>query len=90
MVEILAKPDHEVAYQDVCLLVKNHSINLTSIEILAIAANMVGKLIALQDHHTTSPELAMEVVAKNIEMGNQTVVDKLTKIDGIALWPSCQ
>lgn len=72
-----AKPEHEVAYQDLCNLVRKHANKLTPLELLAVAANMVGKLVALQDQRVTSPGLAMKVVAENIEHGNQQVLEQL-------------
>lgn len=71
------KPEHEVAYQDLCALVRRHADAMTALELLAVAANMVGKLVALQDQRRTSPALAMEVVAKNIEIGNRQAVGAL-------------
>lgn len=79
----LAKPEHEVAYQDLANLLRKHAANLSSLEMLAVGANMVGKLIALQDQRTVTPELAMKIVAANIEMGNQHVIgDLVTKSAG--------
>lgn len=77
-----AKPEHEVAYQDLCNLVNRHADKLSPLELLAVAANMLGKLVALQDQRTTSPEMAMEVVAQNIESGNKQVLDQLSKSQG--------
>ena len=51
-------------------------------EILAIAANMVGKLVAMQDQRVVTPAIAMETVAKNIEVGNKQVIDALTNSQG--------
>jgi hypothetical protein len=73
----LAKPEHEVAYQDLCKLVSKHADKLTSLELLAVAANMLGKLVAMQDQRSVTPAMAMEIVAKNVEHGNQTVLDRL-------------
>jgi hypothetical protein len=78
----LAKPEHEVAYQDLCQLVNRHASKLTSLELLAVAANMLGKLIALQDQRTISPSQAMEIVGQNIEHGNKQVLDELGKSRG--------
>lgn len=80
----LAKQEHEVAYQDLCNLVRKHADDMTSLELLAVAANMLGKLVALQDQRTTTPALAMEVVAKNIEQGNKQVLDQLLQTQGSA------
>lgn len=80
----LAKPEHEVAYQDLCQLANKHAAKLTSLELLAVASNMLGKLVALQDQRTISPSMAMEVVAQNIEYGNKQVLDQLSKSRGSA------
>lgn len=74
----LAKPEHEVAYQDLCQLVNKNADKLNPLELLAVAANMLGKLIALQDQRKTSPDMAMKVVCANIEHGNQSVIAELT------------
>ncbi len=79
-----ASPEHEVAYQDLVALVRKHEATMTPIELLAIAANMLGKLVALQDQRVTTPELAMEVVATNIQRGNQEVLEQLAKSEGRA------
>lgn len=78
----LAKPEHEVAYQDLCQLIGKHAGKLTAIELLAVAANMLGKLLAMQDQRTTSPEMAMKVISANIEHGNQTVIATLASAKG--------
>lgn len=62
-----AKPEYEVAYQDLCALVNKHADCLSALELLAVAANMLGKLVALQDQRKVTPSMAMEVVAQNIE-----------------------
>lgn len=63
-------PAHEIAFQDVAALLAKHAGALTPIELLAVAANMVGKIIALQDPYVTTSAVAMEVVFANIEEGN--------------------
>lgn len=78
----MAKPEHEVAYQDLCQLMNKNADKLSPIELLAVAANMLGKLIALQDQRTTSPEMAMKVVSANIKFGNRTVIEQLANSSG--------
>lgn len=80
----LAKPEHEVAYQDICQLINKHAGKLTSQELLAVAANMLGKLIALQDQRTSSPSRAMEIVAQNIEHGNKQAFEQFAESKGTA------
>ena len=79
-----AKPEHEVAYQDLCALVNKHADKLSAIELLAVASNMLGKLVAMQDQRTVSPAMAMEVVARNVESGNQPVLAQLSQSRGRA------
>ncbi len=80
----MASQAHEVAYQDLVALVNKHADAMTPIEILAVAANMVGKIVAMQDQRIVSPALAMETVARNIEHGNQQVLAELMKSEGAA------
>jgi hypothetical protein len=80
----LAKPEHEIAYQEIVQLVNKHAGKLTALEMLAVASNMLGKLVAMQDQRTVSPSMAMEVVALNIEHGNKMVLDQLAQSKGHA------
>jgi flagellar hook assembly protein FlgD len=75
----MAKPEHEVAFSDLVALVQKHSEKMTSLELLAVASNMVGKIVALQDQRTTTAEVAMEVVVRNVQQGNQDVVNQLMR-----------
>lgn len=68
---------HEIAYQELCALLARHAGNLSAMDMLAVAANVVGKLVAMQDQRMVTPEMAMQVVADNIEYGNKTVLAKL-------------
>lgn len=77
-----AKPEHEVAYQDICALVNKHAGKLTPLELLAIGSNMIGKLVAMQDQRVTTPEMAMEVVSLNLQKGNQQVLEQLGQSKG--------
>ena len=78
----LAKPQHEVLYQDLCKLVSKHADKVSAQELLAVAANMLGKLVAMQDQRTMSPAMAMEIVAQNLEHGNKMVLDQLMNSKG--------
>lgn len=80
MVEI--KLEHTLAYEDIAALLKRHAGKLTALEVLAVASNMVGKLVALQDQRVVTAEVAMEVVAKNLEIGNQEVLELLMSSEG--------
>ena len=75
----VALPEHEAAYQDLVALMRKHEDKLTPLELLAIGANMIGKLVALQDQRTTTPAKAMLVVSVNLENGNRSVIEQLTR-----------
>lgn len=79
-----AKPEHEVAYQELVALCSKHKDKVTAEELLAIAANLVGKLMALQDQRTMTPRMAFEIVLKNVEAGNQQAMRELTETKGNA------
>lgn len=72
-----AKLEHEVAYADICRLVSTHAKSVSALELLAIASNMVGKMVAMQDQRSVTQAIAMEIVAKNIEAGNEQVLAQL-------------
>lgn len=79
-----SNPQHEVAYQEMIALLSKHAGHLTSVEMLAIGANMVGKLVALQDQRSITPAEAMEVVIKNLELGNQQALVEISASKGHA------
>lgn len=77
-------PEHEIAYQDICVLLNKHAGKLDALEMLAVASNMLGKLVAMQDQRKITPSMAMEIVAQNIESGNQQVLAQLAQSKGRA------
>lgn len=57
---------------------------LTGLEMLAVASHLVGVLIAVQDQRTVTQDMAMELVARNIEAGNAEAIGSLLKSEGSA------
>lgn len=55
---------------------------ITSMEMLAVLAHTTGACIALQDQRRVTPELAMDVVAKNIEAGNRDAMAEVSSAGG--------
>ena len=84
MSKINANPAHQVAYDDLADLLRKHAGEVSAIELLAIAANMLGKMVALQDQRIITPAMAMETVARNIEIGNQQALAQLMTPKGRA------
>lgn len=58
-------------------VLKKHGDKLSATEILALSAYTVGQIIAMQDQRVMKPGMAMEIVASNIELGNQHVIQEL-------------
>lgn len=77
-----AKPEHEAFYQDLAALLKKHAGHLSALEMLAVASNAVGKIVAMQDQRKYTPEAIMDIVAKNIEYGNQHAISELLNASG--------
>ncbi len=78
MAVTISTPEDEITYQELTKLLKKRADKGISAErLLAIAANMVGKLCALQDQRTMTHERAMAIVAQNIQNGNQQLIDRL-------------
>lgn len=69
---------HEAAYQDMIAALAKHG--LSGMEMLAVASNLVGKLVAMQDQRKITPAQALEIVAKNVEEGNKRAIAGLLKL----------
>ena len=78
------RPRARVAYQDIVALVRKHGEHLSAVEMLAIAANMLGKLCAMQDQRSLTPAMVMEIVAQNVEEGNRQAVANIQQSKGSA------
>lgn len=74
-----AEAKHEIAYQELNALLQKlaDEHNLSAVELLATACNLVGKMIAMQDQRTMSRDRAMRIVAVNIEIGNAQCIAEL-------------
>ncbi|MBI1359834.1 MAG: hypothetical protein GC155_06060 [Alphaproteobacteria bacterium] len=51
-------------------------------EMLALVSQLVGNLIALQDQRKMTPDMAMQLVARNIEIGNAVAIDAVKSAGG--------
>lgn len=71
------KPEHQVLYSDLVALLSKYSDKMSGAEMLAVAANMLGKMVAFQDQRTMTPQQAMEIVANNITIGNQQALAEI-------------
>ena len=58
---------HTELRDDLIAVIRKHGDKLAASEILAIAAHLVGQIIAMQDQRTMSREAVMQLVGANIE-----------------------
>jgi hypothetical protein len=77
-------PAHREFYNDVVSLLDKHAGKCSAKEMLAIASQLVGKLIAMQDQRSMTQEIALKIVMVNIEEGNQQVFDVMNDTQGSA------
>jgi hypothetical protein len=80
----IAKPEHEVLYQELAKLLGRHGDKVTAEEMLAIGANLLGKLLAYQDQRTMTRERGLEIIIQNIELGNQQALAEVMNSRGRA------
>ncbi len=68
-------PEHEAFLAELKSTLGSTGKNLQADVLLAISAQFVGMLIAMQDQRRFTPQMAMEIVARNIEVGNATAIE---------------
>lgn len=79
---VTADPAHEALFNALCHAVRDTAPNMPSDEVLAVASNFVGKMIAVQDQTKITPEMAMMLVSENIQKGNQQMIETLMNASG--------
>jgi len=79
-----ATPEQEITYTQLCAFLRQHSGNLTPQQLLAMVANVLGKVLALQDQSTMTLNDAMEIINKNIIAGNKQALAAMMHIVGSA------
>lgn len=75
---------HVTFKRDLDKLLKKHLSRLPASHMLAVSAQVTGVLVALQDQRTMTPEMAMAIVAENIQVGNQGIVNTIMETKGSA------
>ncbi len=76
-------PELIAAMNDMKAVIGRHQ-HLSASAMLAVASQFVGNLIALQDQTKVSPAMAMDLVARNIEIGNAAAIEGVMKSEGSA------
>lgn len=82
--KIEPKGKHRAFRDDLVSVLRKHGDALSAEEMLALAAHLVGQLVALQDQRSMTPDRAMTIVARNIEQGNLEVLAGLDIPGGVA------
>ncbi len=79
------QPDgaHHALMNDLKSALARHS-QLSDQEMLAVTAQLVGQLVAAQDHTRFSAREVMNMVAANVEKGNQMAISHLMVTRGSA------
>lgn len=72
-------PNHEAFRNDLLAIMDKHAGNLDGSEMMALAAYTTGQIMAMQDARKWTPEMALEIVAKNIEAGNTQAIADASK-----------
>lgn len=70
-------PVAEACRQAMVAAMRPYADQLGPAGMLAVAAALVGQLVAMQDQRTMNPAMAMEIVIRNIELANQEVMTAL-------------
>lgn len=75
----------DIEYRNEALaLIKKHLTPDTADRFLALASQMVGQILALQDQRKMTRDMALQIVMDNIELGNSGVINSLMQSKGKA------
>lgn len=75
---------HKAFYADFAEMMKKHLADEPAEVVLAIASYVVGQIIAMQDQRRITPDMAMQIVSRNIEAGNTHAIQAVTNTEGNA------
>lgn len=75
---------HVTFKRDLEKLLRKHAGRLPADHLLAIAAQVLGMIAALQDQRKFTPEMVMAMIADNIQKGNDGMVSNLMDTKGSA------
>jgi hypothetical protein len=68
------EPAHTIAFHAIVELLRRHSESVSAPDMLALGANLVGKMMAAQDPAIMTPQQALDIVSVNIEQGNHEAI----------------
>lgn len=70
-------PEHDAFMAELKSCLGSTGKDLDAAVLLAIASQFVGQLLAMQDQRRFSVQQAIKLIERNVEIGNQTVIDSL-------------
>jgi hypothetical protein len=82
--KIAVDKTHVAFREELIAVMKKYGDDLSAIELLAVTSVLLGQMIAVQDQTKYTSKQIMDLVAKNIELGNQEAVDNLMNSQGNA------
>lgn len=68
---------------DLLALMDRYAGALPSDQILAMSAIACGQILAMQDQRTMSKDMAIDIVMRNIELGNAQMITNLMTSAGV-------
>lgn len=68
---------HAAYVDDLKAVMQKHAEALTAQELLALTSQLVGQILAFQDQRTMTPQMGLEIIGRNIEIGNDMAVGML-------------
>lgn len=71
-------------HADIAALCKRHLTLDTPERVLAVAAQFVGQVLAMQDQRKLTSAMAMQIVIENIQVGNRQVIEAIHDTKGNA------
>lgn len=71
-------------HSDIAALIKRHLTPDTPERVLAIASQVVGQVLAMQDQRTMTTDQAFQIITANIEKGNAGIIENISNTKGNA------
>jgi len=82
MVMIPANAQVDAFHHDLNELLRKHAGHLRAEELLAVSAQVVGQIIAFQDRRVFSQNQVMQIVQRNLVLGNQAACETVASSMG--------
>lgn len=84
MKKIAPSQADKALHADIAALCKRHLTPDTADRVLAVAAQFVGQVLAMQDQRKLTSDMAMQIVIENIQAGNRHALEEIQNTKGSA------